>query len=113
MGSSGLYKFESDGLFRGVKRQRSYMYFDDQDFSHELQQELRIESIFKQQAEVLKFADLCFRGTNEAIDEEQRAFWRQQMITAHAQLSSVQAKLPQPHSAHQNNAEGHDHLAVI
>mmetsp|Transcript_14333 Transcript_14333/g.28578 ORF Transcript_14333/g.28578 Transcript_14333/m.28578 type:complete len:272 (+) Transcript_14333:478-1293(+) len=80
-----------DGMGRGTKRGR----FDDE-FSYELQMEQKMESVLKQQTEVLNFVQACYAQVNAAMDEDQRAFWRAQLGVANAQLQTVQAKLPQP-----------------
>eukprot|EP00288_Rhodomonas_lens_P016063 CAMPEP_0177715232 /NCGR_PEP_ID=MMETSP0484_2-20121128/13883_1 /TAXON_ID=354590 /ORGANISM="Rhodomonas lens, Strain RHODO" /LENGTH=327 /DNA_ID=CAMNT_0019227215 /DNA_START=43 /DNA_END=1026 /DNA_ORIENTATION=+ len=87
-----------DGMQRGSKRQRSFGFFDDAhaDYAPELQMELKAESQYKQQTEVLKFVQMCYSNIASNMDEDQRAFWRAQLVLANAQLVSVQAKLPQP-----------------
>lgn len=64
--------------------------------------EMKMESIFKQQvrlllsnsisdsdidsscikfqAEALKFISMCFANLNEAMEDDQRAFWRNQLV---------------------------------
>jgi len=64
-----------DGMGRGTKRGR----FDDE-FSYELQMEQKMESVLKQQTEVLNFVQACYAQVNAAMDEDQRAFWRAQLV---------------------------------
>ncbi|EKX48939.1 hypothetical protein GUITHDRAFT_162356 [Guillardia theta CCMP2712] len=79
------------------KRQRSFGFYEDfHDYAPELQMEMKMESIFKQQAEALKFISMCFANLNEAMEDDQRAFWRNQLSVAQAQLNTIQNKLPQP-----------------
>jgi len=73
--------------------------YDETDHLGELNAELKNESLFKQQAEVLKFVTTCSKEVKDAAlrnDEEISAFWRTQLHIAQAQLSALQAKLPAP-----------------
>ena len=68
---------------------------DHHDPAGELQMELKMESVFKQQAEVLKFVELCYKQLGEAVNGSERAvFWKTNLATAQAQLVHVQKKLP-------------------
>ena len=72
-------------------------YLDDiHECAPDLQLEMKMESLFKQQAEVLKYVSMCFANINDAMEQDQRDFWRKSLLTAQAQLAAIQAKLPQP-----------------
>lgn len=75
--------------------------YEYKNHGHELDIELQKESRYKQQAQALKFCELAFQGAKEAIDEDQRSFWKRQISIAQAQLTGVQAKLPSAHLANQ------------
>jgi hypothetical protein len=42
------------------------------DYSPEVQIELKIESLFKQQSEALKYVQMCFTNINEAIEVREK-----------------------------------------
>jgi len=104
-------------MHRGSKRQRSFGFYDEphswgSEYLPELQAELKAESVYKQQSAVLGFLQMCHSHLGAAIDEDQRTFWRGQLVLANAQLGAVQAKLPQPPPppAPQNADEGLDDM---
>ena len=69
---------------------------DHHDPAGELQMELKMESVFKQQAEALKYVELCYKQLGEAGSghSERAVFWKTNLATAQAQLVHVQKKLP-------------------
>ena len=58
------------------------------DTAPELQLELKIESLFKQQTEALNFVCRCQANINEVVDEQQKIFWRNNLGESRAACCS-------------------------
>jgi len=59
------------------------------DTAPELQLELKIESLFKQQTEALNFVCRCQANINEAADDHQKMFWRNNLGESRAACCSA------------------------